>query len=285
MRTLGLVLLAFFVMLVAAIPLCAKEWRGITPLRSTRADVERILGRSPDASGSWAIYQTREEAISILFASGPPCGTNAQNEWRVPRDTVISITISAKRVVLLSTMNIVESKYEKLRDPHKLNRIEYRNKEEGESISVVDGEVSSFTYFASAKDFDLHCPSSQVESDSARKQYFRLDEYGDLLSRDEKIRLDNFAITLQQRPGSRGYIIGYPGLRTSVSNSLVRLKRARAYLVKERGIDPMRLVQIRGGFRKKFTVELFIVPAGAEAPTPLPQAVPRENNQSRQGPK
>jgi hypothetical protein len=272
MRTLGLGLLAFSVMLVAAIPLGAKEWRGITPLRSTRAEVERILGRSPDASGSWAIYQTEKEAISILFASGPPCGTNAENEWRVPRGTVISITVSPKTVVLLTTLNIDESKFEKFRDPHKLNRIEYRNRDEGQSISVVDNEVSSVTYFAAAKDLALRCPTSQAKSDSAGEHYFRLDEYGDLLFSDEKIRLDNFAITLQQRPGSRGYIIGYPALGASFPNTLARLKRARTYLVNKRGIG--------GGFRKKFTVELFIAPAGAEAPSPLPRAVARGNNRS-----
>lgn len=272
MRKLALILPAFFAILVTAIPLDAKEWRGITPLRSTRANVERLFGRSADGRGSWAVYQTEEEGISILFASGPPCGSNAENEWRVPKGTVISISISPKTIILLSKLNIDESKYQKLKDPHQLNRIEYWNKEEGESISVVDDEVSSFTYFAAAKDSVLHCPGSRPpEPDSAREHYFRLDVYGDLLFRDEKIRLDNFAIALQQRPGSRGYIIGYPALRGSLSNTLARLERARTYLVKVRGIDDKRLMRIRGGFRKQFTVELFIVPTGAEAPSSLPR--------------
>ncbi len=271
MKRLGLILLAFSAILVTASPLTAKEWRGITPLRSTRADVERLFGGSADGRGSWAVYQTEEEGISILFASGPPCGSNAENEWRVPKGTVISITISPKIRVLLSTLNLDESKYRKLKDPHQLNRIKYWNKEDGESISVVDDEISSFTYFAAAKDAVLHCTGSQPEPDSARVHYFRFDVYGDLVFPDEKSRLDNFAIALQQRPGSKGYIIGYPAFRASVSNTLARLKRARTYLVNTRKIDPKRLVRIRGSFRKQFTVELFIVPSGAEAPSPLPQ--------------
>jgi hypothetical protein len=278
MRRLTLVPPAIFAVLALSIPLYAKEWRGITPLRSTRTDVERLFGRSADGRGAWAIYQTEEEGISILFASGPPCGSNAENEWRVPKGTVISISISPKTIILFSKLNIDESKYQKLADPHQLNRIEYWNKEEGESISVVDDEVSSFTYFGAAKDSMLHCPGSQLpESALSPEHYFRLDVYGDLVFRDEKARLDNFAIALQQGPTSRGYIIGYPAFRSSGSSTLARLNRARTYLVSVRGIEAKRLTRIRGGFRKQFTIELFIVPADAEAPSPLPLVSGRSN--------
>lgn len=265
---------------MTAIPVGAKDWRGITPLRSTRADVELLFGRSSIVDGSWAVYQTKEEAISVLFASGPPCGSNADNEWRVPRGTVISMTISPKTRVLLSTLNIDESKYQKIHDPHDLNRIEYRDKEKGESISVVDDEISSFRYFAASEDFILHCSGSSTrERDMAVAHYFRLDAYGNLLYRDEKIRLDNFAIALQQRLDSKGYIIAYPGSGASLSKALTRLNRARSYLGNFRGIEANRLVGLRGGLRKYFTVELFIVPKEAEAPSPIPQD-PR-NNQLR----
>lgn len=93
-----------------------------------------------------------------------------------PKDTVISITISPKTRVLFSSLNIDESKYQKLRDPHKLNRIEYRNNEEEESISVVNDEISSFTYFAGAKDFDLRCSRSPTREPDG----FCFPELGDL---------------------------------------------------------------------------------------------------------
>jgi len=266
----GLILPALSAILVIAIPLRAKEWRGITPLHSTRADVERIFGESANGSGSWAVYQTEGEGISILFASGPPCGSNAENEWRVPKGTVISISISPKTIVLFSTLKVDKSKYQKLKDPHQLNRIEYWNNEEGESISVVDDEVSSFTYFAAARDSVLHCNGSRPEPDSARRDYFRLDVYGDLAFRDEKARLDNFAIALQRQSDSKGYIIAYPNRRLTVSSTLARLRQARRYLVKVRRIDRERVVLIRGGFKKQFTTELFVVPKGAETPAPLP---------------
>ena len=37
----------------------------------------------------------------------------------------------------------------------------------------------------------------------------KFDEYGNIRFNDEKARLDNFAIQLQNEPTSQGYIIGY----------------------------------------------------------------------------
>ena len=42
----------------------AKSWRGITPLKSTRADVERLLGQ-PNGLGR---YQFENERAYILYA-------------------------------------------------------------------------------------------------------------------------------------------------------------------------------------------------------------------------
>jgi hypothetical protein len=54
----------------------------------------------------------------------------------------------------------------------------------------------------------------------------------------------------------------------------VLMKRAREYLVDQRGIDASRLTVVNGGFREADTVELWMVPSGAAAPraTPTVQA-------------
>jgi hypothetical protein len=91
------------------------------------------------------------------------------------------------------------------------------------------------------------------------------DRYGDMSFNKEKERLDNLAIQLQQETGSQGYIIVY-GVQ------LKRAERARKYLVTKRGIDPDRLEIIEGGDRHEATVELWVRPNGAEAPTADPTA-------------
>ena len=58
----GLLLLMFLVPTVGA-----KEWRGITPLKSTRADVERLLGK-PNQLGRYEI-QNADGSVRKMWSS------------------------------------------------------------------------------------------------------------------------------------------------------------------------------------------------------------------------
>jgi hypothetical protein len=98
----------------------------------------------------------------------------------------------------------------------------------------------------------------------------KFDEYGNIRFNDEKARLDNFAIALQNEPGSQGYIIAYGGRRGTAGEAQARADRAKNYLVNTRGIDAGRLVTVDGGYREDLTVELWIVPTGATPPAASP---------------
>ena len=88
---------------------------------------------------------------------------------------------------------------------------------------------------------------------------------------DQKARLDNLAVELQNDPTTRAYIIAY-GARTSRLAQVERLMtRARDYLVAQRGIDPSRIVVVNGGLRDTDSVELWIVPSGAAPPRAAPK--------------
>lgn len=52
--------------LALLVPATAREWRGIVPLHSTRADVERLLG--PPQPGTVSGYRTETERVSIMYA-------------------------------------------------------------------------------------------------------------------------------------------------------------------------------------------------------------------------
>jgi len=97
----------------------------------------------------------------------------------------------------------------------------------------------------------------------ARPEPVKFDEYGDIKFNDEKARLDNYAIQLQNQPGAQGYIVAYGSCE---GEAQARADRAKGYLVNTRGIDAGRLVTIDGGCRSALTVELWIVPTGATAP-------------------
>jgi hypothetical protein len=91
---------------------------------------------------------------------------------------------------------------------------------------------------------------------------------------DQKARLDNLAVELQNDPSTIAYIIAYGG-RMSPSAQVDKLMtRAREYLVSQRGIDVSRFVVVNGGFREEDTVELWIVPSGAKPPQATPTVKP-----------
>jgi len=91
------------------------------------------------------------------------------------------------------------------------------------------------------------------------------DEYGNIRFNDEKARLDNYAIQLQNQPGHTGTLVGFGSCE---GEGLARAERAKGYLVNTRGIDAGRLTTVDGGCREEVWVELWVVPTGAAAPTP-----------------
>ena len=93
----------------------------------------------------------------------------------------------------------------------------------------------------------------------------KFDEYGNIRFNDEKARLDNFAIQLQNEPTAQGYIIGYGSCD---AEGQTRANRAKDYLVNTRGIDAGRIMVVDGGCMPELKVELWIVPQGATPPTP-----------------
>lgn len=87
---------------------------------------------------------------------------------------------------------------------------------------------------------------------------------------DQKARLDNLAIELQNDPSTTSYVIAYAG-RTSRAGTADRLlSRAKDYLVQKRVVDQSRIVVTNGGYREEDCVELWVVPRGAQAPQPTP---------------
>ena len=89
----------------------------------------------------------------------------------------------------------------------------------------------------------------------------KFDEYGDIRFNDEKARLDNFAVQLQNEPDAQGEIIGYGNCGSAGQE---RGNRAKDYLVNTRGIDAGRLVVVDGGCKPELHVELWVVPRGAD---------------------
>ncbi len=121
------------------------------------------------------------------------------------------------------------------------------------------------------------CTSNLPPTPQARK----VDEYGNIKFNDEKARLDNYAIELQNDPTAQGYLVCYGGRTGRTGEAQRRCDRAKNYLVSTRGIDASRVVTVDGGFREELTVELWVVPSGATPPAASPTVDPSEVRPAR----
>ena len=138
-------------------------WNGIVPLRSTRSDVEKILGLpTPDSVAHHAAdYKTKDGKVFILYSSGP-CNTKPSNGWNVPELTVILISFYPNVAPKLRDLRLDLKKFEKRPDPEILNEIYYTDELNGISLTVDSGDpetVIGFRYFPESKYDYLKCSS------------------------------------------------------------------------------------------------------------------------------
>lgn len=96
----------------------------------------------------------------------------------------------------------------------------------------------------------------------------RFDEFPDISRNDEKARLDNFGIELQNDPTATAYVIVYPGRNGKRGEVQHHASRVVEYLVHSRGLDQRRIVTLVGPVRDALFVELWLTPQGATPPNP-----------------
>ena len=150
---------------VAAVSTDAKDWRGIVPLHSTRADVERLLG-PPDTNRGSAIFYTVDFSIVMFEFPQASCG-HAGSLWNVASNIVTDIWVTRKPLheIRLSDVN-VSTGFRTQKDVELDYIVYYINDAEGVSYEVdtrygtdANGAVVALTkYFAPAKEHNLQCP-------------------------------------------------------------------------------------------------------------------------------
>ncbi len=96
---------------------------------------------------------------------------------------------------------------------------------------------------------------------------FRCDEFEAGARDQDKARLDNCVIQVQNTPDAQMYVIIYPG--SDKKNPYDRTSKFYLdYMVRSRGMDPGRIKIVKGDNRLKTTVVIWVVPPGATPPVP-----------------
>ena len=129
------------------------------------------------------------------------------------------------------------------------------------------------------------------------KEARKIDELVDYFCDDMLARLDVFASQTLNEPNAKGFLIIYEGkYSVSVYNKYGNGKRQlvlpkfgeanvrgqimRRHLINFRNLSKEKFLFVSGGFREHHTVELWVVPNGANSPKPTPTL---ENMKYRKG--
>jgi hypothetical protein len=158
LKIAGAVAACALLLLLASAHAQAKEWRRIVPLRTTRAAVERRLGKP---RGGY--HELKTERAFVVYSGGRGCAGG--EGWDVPRDTVVQIVVTPKTRLRLPALRLDLKKFEKSADPEVPTHALYTDKEAGLSYEVFegggadDGLVLHIQYDPPAKDERLRCPA------------------------------------------------------------------------------------------------------------------------------
>ena len=245
-------------------------WRGLVPLRSTRAQVEQLLGTM---NTRCQCYSTETETVHVEYANGPCKGDLAG--WNVPADTVLSLQISPKNPISFSEMKVAKEEF--VRTVDDANFSYYGNGEKGLRYSVSwDGKLESIWYGPSIKDNNMRC-AGFPPTDGGITAYHPYYEFPYETVEDIKSRVGDFGVRLVGNRELKGYVIVYgtPNNKSEVIATLATT--TRKYLIEELNVDSRALEVINGGFRETPTVALFLNPREWPSPVPTPTLAGRSN--------
>ena len=138
----------------------AKPWRGIVPVRSTRADVEKMLGTPVSVDKEGLHYDLKEEHVVFALARKDSLYDCAQ---RLPIDTVIRIAVTPTQPLTIQDIGLPENSFSRSEsfEPQEKGSV-LINDEAGLLIRVLTEGVDRIVYFAERKDQYL-CGDSHMD--------------------------------------------------------------------------------------------------------------------------
>ena len=164
--TLVLALLGLFGQVARNDPPAEPKWRKIVLMRSTREDVEKLLGQS-QYRGFGASYKLEDGTLRVTYYPFSHCAELGA-DLNVPQWTVVEFTYEPDNPQRLADLHLDLKKFRKQREsPHVPDLISYINNQDGVDYTFqADKTLSDVRYFP-AKRYDyLRC---QKPTKSRRK--------------------------------------------------------------------------------------------------------------------
>ena len=128
--------------------------------------MERLLKVKPERCGGNAcLYDLPDKTVFAFYADEPNCrNDDVPTSWRVPRDTVIQLTVRFKTPQPFSALDIDVTKYDRVADKELHGLVYLSDYAQGIRMETSGDTVSAITYYPAATDDNLRCPSSSRPS-------------------------------------------------------------------------------------------------------------------------
>lgn len=132
----------------------AQAWRRIVPLRSSRSDVEKLLG--VEGRESVAFYSLKDKNILITYSDGLDCDVKGADQWNVPKDKVVgmAVTFLPNARVTLKDLKLDLRQFGKT---SRETQVTYLSDDLGLQLTIEDGLVQTLLSFPAKKDSDVMC--------------------------------------------------------------------------------------------------------------------------------
>ena len=140
-------------------------WRGIVPLHSTRAQVERLLGTG---SGSCkCVYDLQDEIVQMTYSEGD-CLVGGSGGWNIPPDTVIRFNIQPKTrqsfAAFLLDAKLDSKAFTVTEDPELPGIFYYKDATKGLIVSVENERVRDYGFEPTSEEKSLRCPTVKTSN-------------------------------------------------------------------------------------------------------------------------
>ena len=246
------------------------EWKGLVPLRSTKTDVEKILGKPVKQDSDSLTYKTDKEEVRVSYSKANCKGS--MNGWNVPANTVLEFTVYPDKELKIAED---EFKNEKIFS-YSLNSFILQEKGiaygldyglDSKTERIALNVVKYISFMPKESDNNLRC-----------KGFPTYNPIGSIYSPDDALRKENVYVGLDvlvtesmvRPPETMNYVIVYAGKSTSKSDYDKLFKSYETHLYKKRKALPEKIMLIKGGKRESFSIEVFNLRKDDIPPVPSP---------------
>lgn len=277
-----------------------KQERGIKVyLIYYRARKENNLNSSK--SSSWAVetsseirYKTKLKDEDIISIDGGYKERNTIEYWIVPKNAEppkptpsfdksesfdcpsINVYADALQFDKTKSINFSVSDYylDKIENLKFLWKVSAGKIIEGQGqekikVDLTDTNVKRITAFVEVDGLPYPCEKVGFSTIEVGKKPYLVVEAERYNSSELSAMIDGFMMQIYDDPTLKGYIIIYAG-RNGGTKEMVRAIVSVRRMFAFRRYDLSRVTILRGGFREYNTVDMWVVPEGAELPTATP---------------